>query len=100
MEKKGLKLKFFAVIFSFALLIYFMPGCGGGGSSGGGGDDKSPAKASKSSGKKPIASFIGHVNLKTGELTFEYPDDTSNVSGKKLYTSQPPGSGLNVTLSS
>src|SRR3989338_1763421 len=85
--------KLFALIFSFALVLYLIPGCGSGGSSGGGGDE-SPAKASSgSSGKKPIVSFKGHVDVKSGTITFEYPDENKKVSGKKLYSS--PG---NITL--
>ncbi len=100
MKNKLLGVKILSIFISFAVLLFLIPGCGDGGGGGGG------KTTSKISGKKPVGSFIGHVNAKTGEVTFEYSDGstvkTKKGNAKKLYTSQPgPGMpGLQVTLAS
>ena len=104
MKNKLLGVKILSIFISFALLLFLTPGCGDGGGSGDGGGAKS-LSSKTSSGKKPVASYVATVDPQKGTITFEYQDSNApSKSGKKsfrkLYTSQPPGSGKNVTLAS
>ena len=65
-----------AVIFLIFTLCLF--GCGGSGGSGGSDKSASSKALSKGKSKKPAQSFIAHVDLSKGTVTFEYPKNKGN----------------------
>ena len=65
-----------AVIFLIFTLCLF--GCGGSGGSGGSDKSASSKASSKGKSKKPVQSFIAHVDVSNGTMVFEYPKDKGN----------------------
>ena len=84
------KIKSIFVNLSFLLIaiVFVLTGCG---DSGGGVSGKSGKSLSPASNKKPLVSFIGHVDVKSGKVSFEYPVITKKgkKSFKKLYSYGP-----------